>query len=198
MSRRYMLALPHTARRSSISCGKTLYLPRVRRCWLSDMHVRQPEGGVERHRAIDGETEAAQAGAPEEVGPSLGGPQRVQLTTCRTTSMSVPSRYSTTATFLSLTPAGCGVPTALSAAFFRSEMSLTGRPAAFKGPLRSMRRGFTATPWSVTTTSMDSPGVVAVSTSSVTIGRWPRTRLATTIASLAPAATSLWPPENRP
>src|SRR3712207_2762312 len=83
--------------------------------------------------------------------------------------MSVPSRYSTTATILSPTCAGRGVPTALSAASLKPEMSATGRPAAIRRSLRSLRRGLTAIPQSVTTTSTDSPGVVAVSTSSVIV-----------------------------
>ena len=70
----------------------------------------------------------------------------------------------------------------------------TCRPAFSSFSFTSGRRGFTAMPWSVTTTSTTSPGVTTVLTRLTMVGMRPRVRGATTTERLAPSAVSGWPP----
>ena len=70
-----------------------------------------------------------------------------------------------------------------------------GRPAAFRRSASSARRGLTATPRWVTSTSTSRPGVEMQRTRSVTMGRRARNSGAMIIESFAPAAVSLCPPE---
>ena len=88
-----------------------------------------------------------------------------------------------------------GVPVMASAFALSSWMSRTGSPASRSRWARAPFLGFTAMPPWVTSTSMSRPGVDTQVTRSVTMGRRARNMGAIIIASLAPAAVSLWPPE---
>ena len=114
--------------------------------------------------------------------------------TFRMTSIIVPSRYSTSPTILSPKVGFSGTPVNSYAISLSCSILYIGRPISIKRSFNFGFEGFTAMPRSVTTTSIQSPGVEIVTTSSTTIGIRFLRRGATTIARFAPAAVSGCPP----
>src|SRR5271165_5857991 len=100
-----------------------------------------------------------------------------------------------TPTIRSRNRSGSGSPVNAIALRCSSSIPTTGSPASSSLLASSGRLGLTAIPWSVTSTPIDSPGVITVVTLLTTVGRRPRTSGATTIARFAAAATSQWPPD---
>jgi len=116
-------------------------------------------------------------------------------TICRTTSMTVPSRHSTTPTIRSVWGTGSMGPHIRRARSISSSAETRGTlPASLAASIRSVRRGLIVTPYSVTTASTTSPGVVTVWTDSTTQGIRPRSSGWAMIVSFAPAAVSWCPP----
>ena len=80
------------------------------------------------------------------------------LSTCLTTSITVPSTHLMAATILSVNRGFCGLPQMASASSFSCRMVFNGSPDPFAFSMRSTRSGLMAIPLSVTITSISFAG----------------------------------------